>query len=243
MDTTRLTEGTSLLALEPDAGRFERPPRLSSRLRRRGTLSADRWTVAVRFARTDGLVTIAADEPVAFAPGESCRLDGEPLRLLVALDALDPSSRRRVARLLVDTRWSNPTDLARRIAGSLSRERPVRDEASPAARALHDELRRLERDDPRALHTQAMRSSRRAPIVGELVERGDVFELDGGYLVERDTYESRARALPSSFSSRDAARAWGCSHGRARAILARMVSDGRAHRRGATFVRPEVDDD
>lgn len=242
METTRLTEGTDLLALEPGGGRFERPPRLSGRLRRRGTLATDRWTLPVRFARHDGLLRLAVDTRVTIDPGERCRLDGEPLYLLAALDALDPSSRRRVARLLVDTPWSDPTDLAQRIVRSLCGGRPARDEASPAARALHEDLRRLEHDDPSALHAQAMQSSGRGPIVRELVDRGEVLELDGGYLVERATYESRARALPASFSSRDAARRWGCSHGRARALLARMVVDGRVERCGGTFVRSEGDD-
>ncbi len=243
METTRLTEGTDLLALEPDGGRFERPPRLSGRLRRRGTLATDRWAVPVRFARHDGLLRLAVDSRVAFDPGERCRLDGEPLYLLAALDALDPSSRRRLARLLVDTRSSDPGDLAQRIVRSLCGGRPVHDRASPAARVLREELRRLEYDDPGALHARAMQSSGRGPIVGELVDRGEVLELDGGYLVERAAYESRARALPASFSSRDVARRWGCSHGRARALLARMIVDGRVERCGGTFVRPEGDDE
>lgn len=237
-----LTEGTDLLALEPAAGRFARPPRLSGRLRRRGTLATDRWSVRVRFARHDGLFRLVSDTPVAFDPGEAGRLDGQQLRLLVALDALDPSSRRRVARLLVDARWSNPTDLAERIVDSLSGGRRALDQASPAARSLLDEFRRLEREDPQALHVQAMQSSGRAPIVRELVERGEVVELDGGYLLERDAYDARARSLPDAFSSNEAARRWGCSHGRARAILDRMVADGRVHRRGGTYVLVEDDD-
>lgn len=239
MDTTLLTEGTDLLALEPDAGRFVRPPRLSGRLRRRGTLVTDRWSVPVRFARHDGLFHLVSDTPVAFEPGEGGRLDGQPLSLLVALDALDPSRRRRVARLLVDTRWNDATDLAQRIARSLSGGRRALDQASPAARSLLDEFRRLEQEDPQALHVQAMQSSGRAPIVRELVERGEVVELEGGYLLELDAYEARARSLPGTFSSIAAARRWGCSHGRARAILDRMVVDGRVHRHGGTYVVAE----
>lgn len=236
------TKGTDLLAVEPAAGPFARPPRLSGRLRRRGTLAADRWVVDVRYARHGGVLRLVCDSPVSFEPGESCRLDGEPIHLLVALDALDPSSRRRAARLIADTGWNDPNELARRIAGSPAGSRSVRDYSSPAARALLEELRRLEHDDPRELHTAAMEASGRAPIVGELVDRGEILKLDGGYLVERATYESRARALPPSFSSREAAERWGCSHGRARAILGRMADEGRVHRRGGTFARAEADD-
>lgn len=242
MSTRRLTEGTDLLALEAGAGRLERPPRLSGRLRRRGTLNGDRWTVSVRFARHDGVLRLVSDEPVSFDPGERCRLDGEPLRLLAALDALDPSSRRRVARLLVDAPPNAPADLSQRIVSSFTAARRTRNEASPAARALLVDVRRYEREQPGELHVQSLASSGRAPIMRELVERGDVFELDGGYLVDRETYEARARALPASLTSRDAARRWGCSHGRARAILRRMAIDGRVRRSGSAYVRLEAHD-
>lgn len=236
------TEGTDLLAVEPAAVPSERPPRLSGRLRRRGTLAADRWTVGVRYARHGGVLRLVCDSRVSFEPGESCRLDDEPVHLLVALDALDPSSRRRAARLLADSGWNNPTELARRIVGSLAAPRRKHDDSSPAARALLEEVRRLEHDDPRELHTASMEAGGRAPIVAELVERGEVLKLDGGYLVERATYESRAQTLPPSFSSREAAERWRCSHGRARAILGRMAEEGRVHRRGGTFARAEADD-
>ncbi len=110
---------------------------------------------------------------------------------------------------------------------------------SPAARALLEEIRDREGEhayDP--LHLGEANDRGLSAVLRELAGAGEVLELERGHLISIPTYRRRRamlRRMPPGFHSREAASVWGCSHGRARAVLARMVRDGLVRRVDGRF--------
>ncbi len=118
---------------------------------------------------------------------------------------------------------------------------------SPAARALITEIRERDaRPDVSPPHHAQLTRRGLSGVVDELVRAGAVLVLERGHVVATSAYLrslSMLESLPPRFHSRDAADLWQCSHGRARAMLARMVRDGLVHRHESVFSRAGADDD
>ncbi|MFP4114857.1 MAG: hypothetical protein ACOC0E_04910 [Spirochaetota bacterium] len=230
-------------------------PRESARL----VLREDEYPV--RVARRGPFLLIRSDRPITFVPPEDAHLAGAPVALIAALDGVDASGRAHIARRLAGLRTDDPDTMARAAydslpatetggsggptSGSPPGAAPGRDEGggappalSPAARALRDELRA-----GGAPHLTPLRKRGLAPAVDELVRAEYLFVLERGHVIESRAYRRLAAALPGrrdSFGSRDAAARWGCTHGRARAILGRMVADGLLRREDGSYL---VNDD
>ncbi len=117
---------------------------------------------------------------------------------------------------------------------------------SPAARALIAEIRDHDaRSDIQAPHLAQFTKRGLASVLDELVRSQAALVLEHGHVLATSTYLrylSMLESLPPGFQSRDAAGLWGCSHGRARATLARMVRDGLVHRSQGVFTLAETDD-
>ena len=123
---------------------------------------------------------------------------------------------------------------------------------SPAARQLLAEIRRFYRcrtsasatgADARGLvpHRGAIDDARRTPMLEELLAAGEVFELERGHVIDRESLADLGGRLETALhggrngsgrtlSTREVAALWGSSHGHARAILTRMVQEGRVRR-------------
>jgi hypothetical protein len=116
---------------------------------------------------------------------------------------------------------------------------------SPAARALIADIRdRDARSDVQAPHLAHLTKQGLAAVLDELIRSGEALVLEHGHVLATSTYLRHLgmlESLPAGFHSRDAAALWGCSHGRARATLARMVRDGLVHRSDGAFTLAETD--
>jgi hypothetical protein len=92
---------------------------------------------------------------------------------------------------------------------------------------------RAAEDSADPVNRVSVKATGRQNILGELVEAGDVMELEHGHLIDAESYRLRVEALAGQrepFGSREAARMLGCSHTRTKAILAKMTSDGYLER-------------
>ena len=174
---------------------------------------ARRLPVAVMEARTP----TGSDAPVpsAASPGE-------------AHAALLPEDVRRLARRLVAFAFGNDEP----------NEGTQKPGLSPAALALLEQLRRACAPESDAVsgaeasgivpHLSALQKRRLAPVVQELLRKELVLELAHGHLIDRATFVDLAQGVRSAgepVSAPVAAARWGCSNGRARAILDRMAQE------------------
>ncbi|MFW5684124.1 MAG: hypothetical protein ACOC1I_04680 [Spirochaetota bacterium] len=235
--------GRELLAIEPSHPEPECPS-LNGRPRRFTTLELDGDERAVRCRTGQGIVLLVLDAKRRFEPGRRCRVDGRPMRLLFPIDSLDPSRRVRLAKRLASVareEAGDPVRIAERLGEQTDAIPPAPREPSPAARRLRD---RLELVPPPAAegattaHRVALAKEGLEPVLAELVKRGEVIELDRGHLIAVSNYRRLARELRGpalSASPAEIATGWGCSHGRARAILDRMVRDGLLRRRQGRY--------
>lgn len=201
--------------------------------------------VRVRFSMSDGLVRMKFDHPVAIDRVSGCEIDGDPVRLLLALDDLDSSRRAYLVRKLSGQRCDDAVSLRERLESLLSTDNSVVSELSPAARSLERQMEELEFSGGWGdLHIAALRKRGLEAIAMELVGADLVVPLEKGHLIGRRSLDRRREELDSlgeSFQSRDAATIWGCSHGRARAILAQMLRDGSLERTDEGFALSRED--
>lgn len=231
MDAEDTEAGCEILAVARDA-RFSdgRAPRMTDSPREPGAVEADGVRVGVRYELTGRWVHIvfptarrAACELVLVTPtGERVPVDG-----IAALDALDRQRRRRLSSVLASLPDRSTEDLSRAVRAALVRVGDGRSGLSPAARALLKEMLAADERDAAVLHSVALLKRGREPIVRELVDAGLVIALEHGHLIPRERYE-RLVAAERPASPAEAAEVWGCSRGRARAILRLMGHDGAA---------------
>lgn len=221
-----------------------RVPSLSGRLERTCTVVVAGMPLPARCRTGPDAVRLRVDAPILFEPGAQATVDGRPVRLLAVLDSLDPSARTRLRRTL--ERGELPRSESNAGGAPCARTEP-RDEPpgrrgalSPAARALVKELVDRERRAPEELHARRIDESGRSQILAELVRAGVVVKLAGGRLIAREALLDKVDDLrrAGSITSRDAAERWGCSHGRAKAVLRALEHQARLRRRGSFYTVP-----
>lgn len=195
--------------------------------------------VAVRFSMNDALVRMKFEHPVAVDRVAGCEIDGDPLRFLLALDDLDSSRRAYLARKLSGQRCDDAVLLRKQVEALLDTGDSVVSDLSPAARALDRQMDELEFSGGSAeLHIAALRKRGLEAIAMELAAADLVVPMEKGHVIGRRALDRRREeldALGESFQSRDAAALWGCSHGRARAVLAQMLRDEMLERTDEGF--------
>lgn len=228
-----LRRGRELLAVRAGVDRIASgvlPVRPSLRA---STMIGDR-NEDVRFSVSDDLVRIRFARPVAVERAAGCEIDGEALRFLLAIDDLDGSRRTYLARKLSGQRCDDTVSFRERLESLLKPADSDASHLSPAARSLDRQLQELELSGGSAeLHIAALRKRGLEAIAQELVEADLVVPMEKGHLIGRTALDRRREQLDSlgeNFQSRDAAALWGCSHGRARAILAQMLREGTLER-------------
>ncbi|MFW6312416.1 MAG: hypothetical protein ACOC2N_00845 [Spirochaetota bacterium] len=239
-----LRRGRELLAVRAGVDRIVSgvlPARPSVRA---STTIGDR-NVDVRFSVSDGLVRIRFEHPVAIERVAGCEIGGEALMFLLAIDDLDRSRRTYLARKLSGQRCDDKASLRDRLESLFEPSEQDVSHLSPAARSLDSRMQELEFADGAAeLHIAALRKRGLEAIAQELVEADLVVPLEKGHVIGRAALDRRREQLDSlgeSFQSRDAAALWGCSHGRARAILAQMLRDGTLERTEEGFAPSRED--
>ncbi len=200
---------------------------------------ADR-NVPVRISTRDGLARMRFRHPVAIDRVAGCEVDGDRLRFLLALDDLDSSRRAYLVRKLSGQRCDDPALLREGFESLFRTDEPAVSELSPAARSLEREMQDLEFSGGSGeLHIAVLRKRGLEAIAMELAAAELVVAMEKGHVIGRAALDRRREALDSlgeSFQSRDAAALWGCSHGRARALLAQMLRDGSLERTDEGFV-------
>lgn len=116
---------------------------------------------------------------------------------------------------------------------------PTRERLSPAARALSDRLEEAEASGAfDALHLAALAKRGLESVAAELVDAGLVVPLEKGHVIGVEGMRAKRQSLrahPDTFNSREVAAEWGCSHGRARAILGRLVQEGFLEKTGEGY--------
>ena len=245
--TQTRTNGREILALYADAQGIATRPRLSGRFPGRGTLECGQQTHLVRVADRGAFLLIRSDGSVRFVPGEVCSLDGRAVRLLRSLDGLDPSRRAHLSRKLSGVSLDDAESLLSLVASQSDTTDALDDPggetrpASPAARALLESIRAASRPggDASQAHLTPVRKRGLGDVVDELIDAGSVVELENGHLIDSESLIELAGTLregPVDF--RGAARRWGCSNGRARAILHRMLLEELVRREASGFVSP-----
>lgn len=225
-----MNDGREMLGLLVGASRTTdgNAPRFDGVPRREGRVETDGRRVDARYERSGPWVRVVLAEAVAVG-AEALLVDDRGVRhdvaMLAAIDGATPAQRRRLARLLAALDAQPVDEVVQAVRAVLERERPSHAGLSPAARRLLAEMMQADESDATVLHAVALLKQGREPMVRELVAAGLVLELEHGHLIPRDRYD-RLLASRRPDSPADAADAWGCSRGRARAILRRMTHDG-----------------
>lgn len=228
-----LRRGRELLGVRPGIDRLSRAA-VPARPSVRGSAKLGDRSVTVRFSMSDELVRMKCEHPVAVDRVAGCEIDGMHIRFLLALDDLDGSRRAYLARKLPGERCDDVVSLRERLESLLTTGDSSERALSPAARSLARQIHELEFAGGTAeLHIAALRKRGLEAVATELVAAELVVPMEKGHVIGRAALDRRREELDSlgaSFQSRDAAVLWGCSHGRARAMLAQMLHDGTLER-------------
>ena len=235
-----LGRGRELLAMRSGSGSLGD---VSADPRRRTTVVIGDRRIGARYSGDGPIVRLLLDEPITLSRMPGCEINGEALQFLICLDSLDRSRRTYLTRKLADLPTDDPEALRDALTTMLSGSRPQEAKMplrlSPAARRLLDEFDSSEETNSALqLHLTPLRKRGLDPIVEELAGVGAVLTLENGHVIGADAYRRRVESIRSfedGFTSQDAAVRWGCSHGRARAILGQIVRDGRVLRREGVF--------